>query len=41
MWGQASGAVFEMMTFSTFLAGCGVGGGTTRRMPIGALTSGF
>ena len=30
-----------MMTSSTFLAGCGVGGGTARRMPKGALTSGF
>ena len=27
MWGQAPGAGFEMVTFSTFLAGCGVGGG--------------
>ena len=41
MWGQTPGAGVEMMTFSTFLAGCGVGGGTTRRMPKGALMSGF
>ena len=30
-----------MMTFSTFLAGCEVGGGTTRRMPEVTLMSGF
>ena len=30
-----------MMTFSTLLARCGVGGGTTRRMPEVTLMSGF
>ena len=41
MWGQTPEADFEMVTFSTFLAGYGVGGGTTRRMPEVSLVSGF
>ena len=36
-----SGVDFEMMTFSTVLARCGACGGASRRMPIGALMSGF
>ena len=40
-WGQAPGVGFEMMAISTFLARCGVGGGASRRMPKGALISGF
>ena len=39
--GQAPEVSFEMMTFSTFLARYGVGGGTTCRIPKGALMSGF
>ena len=41
MWGQTPGAGVEMVTFLTFLARCGACGGTSRRMPIGALMSGF
>ncbi len=40
-WCQAPEVGVEMMTFSTFLAGYGVGGGTSRRMPKRALMSGF
>ena len=39
--GQAPEVSFEMVTLSTFLARYGVGGGATRRMPKGALMSGF
>ena len=41
MRGQTPGAGVEMMTFSTFLARCEVGGGTARRMPKVALMSDF
>ena len=41
MWGQAPEVDIEMVAFSTFLARYGVGGGATRRMPKGALMSGF
>ena len=41
MWGQAPELGFEMVTFLTFLARYGIGGGTSRRMPKGALMSGF
>ena len=43
MWGQAPELGFEMVTFLTFLARYGTGGGTSprRRMPKGALMSGF
>ena len=41
MWGQAPELGFEMVTFLTFLARYGTGGGTTRRMPKVALMSGF
>ena len=43
MWGQAPELGFEMVTFLTFLARYGIGGGASprRRMPKGALMSGF
>ena len=40
-WGQTPGADFEMMTFSTVLARCGVGRGASRCMPKVSLMSGF
>ena len=41
MWGQAPELGFEMVTFLTFLARYGTGGGTSRRVPEGSLMSGF
>ena len=41
MWGQAPEVSFELMTFSTFMARYGVGGGASRRMPKGALMLGL
>ena len=41
MWGQTPELGFEMVTFLTFLARYGIGGGTSPRMPKGALMSGF